>query len=105
MGKVEEELEMIEKQRRKVTSETASDLYRELIEKTPVDTGQLKDAWELNNMGEGEWLIQNPMEYANKVLQPYNKEARVGSMQLPAGIEPIIEKHHRILQNRLKVIK
>lgn len=70
--------------------------------------GYLKGGWELKETKDG-WIIDNPVEYAEIRLLPLllNGDGGViqGSKQFPAGIEQIISKYERILQQKLKAIK
>lgn len=80
-----------------------TDLFAELIQVTPVDTGNLKGAWTLNKTPSG-YIISNSAEYADIVLDGYKiiNGKSYGSKQLPQGISPIIAKYNIRLEEQLK---
>ena len=84
----------------------ASDLMSELVSVTPVDTGQLKGAWDLQKTSEG-WRISNNMQYASILFDGRRivSGKEYGSKQLPQGIQPVLEKYNIIMQRELNKIK
>lgn len=109
MGAVHNELNAITDQIDIIVAEIATDLFQELIKATPVQTSYLKGGWELSESSNNEWIITNPVEYAEIRLRPMiegaNGKLIQGSRQFPAGIMQIIDKYDRILQKRFKAIK
>ena len=108
MGQILDELNQIISEKDKIVNSVAMDLYNELINATPVDTGYLRGGWEID-FNENEVIINNSVEYAEIRLLPAiigdNGKLIQGSLQNPAGIEEILDKYDRILTGRLKGIK
>lgn len=109
MGAILNDLNQIIRQKDKVVSTVALDLYNELVNATPVQTGYLRGGWELKEFQDGTIIIDNPVEYAEIRLLPLitddNGSIIQGSKQFSAGIEGILDKYERILQQKLKAIK
>ena len=99
-----QELKLIVKKQRKVVDDIASDLYSELIEITPVVTGQLKSAWDLDESNSG-WIISNNMTYASIIFDGRGSRPSGGKYNLPDGITPILKKYNILLQERLNRIR
>lgn len=82
-------------------------LRSELIESSPVDTGELKGSWEQPiQTGPRKWVVRNIAPHAvviNDGLRrvPVNGvHKEVGSAQLPYGFGPIIDRTKKELQKR-----
>ena len=99
-------------QRDRLVVEMVANLEAELIRKTPVDTGQLKAAWQTDKLIDGSYILSNNMNYADSIfrgirLVPTKSGGMktVGSKQMPAGAFVIVEKHLQELDKRLKLLK
>lgn len=65
----------------------ATDMYADLVLNTPVDTGALRNAWELDTNAANP-SVSNTMPYANRVMEMGH------SKQAPAGtLSSIIDKY------------
>ena len=86
-----------------VIAEVVQGLLAELTANTPVDTAQLKGAWNISKKDDYSWVLSNNMEYASIIFEGRRLVAGkyYGSLQLVDGIDPILEKWNDILQNRL----
>ena len=106
MGLLKDELTAIVTKSDIVVAKVAADMFAELIQITPVDTGQLKIAWDLSKTPNG-WLLSNNLGYSSIIF-----EGRVvgsdgvvrGSEQLPNGLAPILDKYNRVLEIELRRI-
>jgi len=125
MGAILNELNQIISKKNLVVATIANDLYNELVNATPVGNpsiwknpnsapkgysgGYLKGGWELKELSNGSWIIDNPTEYAELRIAPLiiDSDGAVlqGSKQFSAGAEQIIDKYNRILESKLKAIK
>lgn len=106
MGLLTKELNDIYEKQQRVLADVVADLFAELQRRTPVDTGELKIAWELTRTNDG-WLISNNMEYASIIFDGRKLDdsgVMRGSEQLPDGIIPILDKYNRILEIKLRKI-
>jgi len=74
--------------------------------KTPVDTGTLKTAWEFHKVGDG-WLFSNNMNYASFIFNGRKviDGKAIGSLQLPDGVFPILQRHNNELSRRLEALR
>lgn len=108
MGNILNELNQILSEKDRIVAGVAQALYNDLIAVTPVQTGYLKQSWSIREDGDG-YIIDNPTVYAEIRLRPAligdNGKLIQGSLQNPAGIEGLIDKHERQLQSLLKGIK
>lgn len=116
MGLLTAELDNIISQKDKILARIAGELYSELEAGTPTGKpsewknpnsapkgyvgGHLKGSWTIEQKGK-DWIINNPVEYAEIRLSPYANNGQIGSKQYPAGIYPIINKYKRKLQDEL----
>lgn len=82
-------------------------LYSDLVEASPVDTGELKASWQPpEQVGKRKWVVRNIAPHATVIDDglrkvPVNgKQKEVGSPQLPYGFSPIIEITEKELQKR-----
>ena len=98
--------------RDRLVAEMVMNLEAELIRKTPVDTGQLKAAWETDKLSDGSYILSNNMQYADAIFRGIRLVPTkgggmktVGSKQMPTGVYPIVEKHLQELDKRLKNLK
>lgn len=58
----------------------ALDLYRDLVLETPVDTGALRQAWQVDTSGP-EKTVTNPLPYANRLMESgHSKQAPSGTL-------------------------
>lgn len=70
-----------------VKAKLAADLYADLILNTPVDTGALRNAWDLDAESANP-VITNAMPYARRLMQDGH------SKQAPAGtLDAIVDRH------------
>jgi len=101
-----EALKSLEAQSDLAVAVVASDLFSELIKVSPVDVGTLKGAWSLEKTKDG-WRISNNMGYSSIIFDGRRKVGGqwYGSEQLPKGIDPILSKYNRVLENLLDRIK
>ena len=95
-----------------LVAEMVINLESELIRKTPVDTGQLKSAWQTDKLSDGSYVLSNNMRYADAIFRGIRLVPTkgggmktVGSKQMPDGVFPIVEKHLQELDKRLKLLK
>jgi len=89
----------------KIVARVVADLFAELQRKTPVDTGALRQAWEVTQKGDT-WTISNNLVYASVIFdgrQIVNGKAQ-GSLQLIEGIVPILDKYNRVLEIELRKV-
>lgn len=99
-----------------------SRLFDTIVEFTPVDEGDTKDAWELERMGSTTWMIFNPLqsalfvEYSSQphTIVPKNKEAlyfKVGGAEVFAsriehpGVKDPAAPVRRALEKRKELLK
>jgi len=75
----------------KVHSEILN-IYSEVINVTPVDTGDLRQHWEYLKLNKYRWIIVNDLDYAESINRGrrFVGEKTYGSLQLPDGWEPMI---------------
>lgn len=65
------------------------DLYTDLVMNTPVDTGRLRNGWQLDDNGQT-IEVSNDVPYANRVMNDGH------SQQAPSGtLDNIIDRHTR----------
>lgn len=108
----EHELDVILQQRNRIAKAGALELHNALVESTPVDTGNMKGAWELpDRIGKYVWRITNNTEYAS-IIASGRRQVKttkgikwIGSNQLPNGYNDIIENVQEIIQEELDLIK
>lgn len=124
------EFKQIENEADRILLSVAIELRAELIEVTPTGDpskwavnigrskgdyikpkgysgGNLKSSWQPLKKTANGYVLSNTALYADIILEGYrivNGKA-IGSKQLIAGIDPILEKHNNILQEKLKGIK
>lgn len=73
----------------KVQTKLGLDLMADLIQATPVDTGALRNGWQLGGSGR-QTTIENMVPYAAKLMEEGH------SKQAPSGtLSNIIDKHTR----------
>lgn len=66
----------------------ATDLFSDLVQNTPVDTGALRQAWDLDLSGQP--TVSNPLPYAETVMNNgHSKQAPAGTLDL------IVDKYTR----------
>ena len=65
------------------------ELLEEMIDITPVDTGDLKNNYELSEIKENQYKIRNDLTYAHQILA-IGRVGKQGSEQLPDGILPFV---------------
>ena len=89
-----------------VIAEVAANLLAELIKRTPVDTGELKATWDMRPILDG-WLLTNNMNYASFIFNGIRvvDGKTLGSLQMPDGVYPIIQKYNLEVQRRLDLLK
>ena len=107
MKTISQELNEIYQKQLKVVDTVVNDLFSELIQITPVDTGALKGAWDLKKNDSDSWTLSNNMEYATIIFDGYRIVAgkAIGSKQLPAGkFDAVLAKYNIILKELLKAI-
>ena len=96
------EFQAFTKQAEFIIAEMATNLLAELIQKTPVDKGTLKASWNMEKVGDG-WLLSNNMNYASFIFNGRRlvMGKQLGSLQMPDGVYPLIQKFNNELQKRL----
>ena len=101
-----EAVDELERQYKQVLDRVVADMFNEFTRITPVETGQLKTSWDLTPQGEG-WRLSNNMEYASVIFEGRRLVAgkMYGSIQLPAGLDPVIAKYNKILEREFERIK
>ena len=89
----------------RVVKSATVNLRSDLIEASPVDTGELKGSWEQPiQTGKIKWVIRNIAPHATvindglRVMTVNDKNREVGSPQLPYGFSPVIEITEKALQ-------
>jgi len=65
------------------------DIYADLILNTAVDTGTLRNAWEIEQAG-GQTVITNPLPYAETVMENGHS-----SQTAPNTLSNIVDKYNR----------
>lgn len=90
-------------QKDKIIVEMVANLFRELTQRTPVDTGTLKSAWQIDKVGDG-WILSNNMQYADTIFngRRFAVDKMIGSKQLPDGVYPILQQFNNELNKRLE---
>ena len=74
-------------------AEICLEVYDLVIAYSPVDTGNFRDSWELNQVASDIWEIYNPVEYASFLEDGWSSQA-------PNGVlEPAIERLPRIIRS------
>lgn len=109
---INKEFEKILKKRDNIVKTGAISLFGDLVEASPVDTGELRDSWQPpQRLGLLNWRISNIAPHAY-VIDGGRREATIngtikwiGSEQLPKGFQPIIDKFEPKLQRELDKIK
>jgi hypothetical protein len=106
MATVTEAMERLKIEYQKVLGTVVIDMFNEFVHVTPVDTGQLKTSWSMKKKGDG-WVLTNNMEYASIIFDGLQFVAgrMYGSNQLPMGLDPVIFKYNKILEDKLKGIR
>ena len=89
-----------------IIAQMAMNLFNELQTRTPVDTGQLKTAWEFHKVADG-WVFSNNMGYASFIFNGLKviDNKTIGSKQLPDGVFPILQRHNIELTRRLDLLR
>jgi len=100
------DLQELEDQANRLIAKFAADLYAELVRRTPVDSGQLKSAWEMTKVAEG-WLLSNNMNYASFIFNGRRviDGHTLGSLQLPDGVFPILQRFNNELNRQLQELR
>ncbi len=82
-------------------------LYSDLVESSPVDSGELKASWQPpKEVGKRRYVIRNIAPHAyvidggRRPVQIRGNEVMVGSDQLPKGFSPIVEITEKALQRK-----
>lgn len=75
---------------------TVNSLLQEMKEITPVDTGDLRDNYELTKKSDTHYSISNDLTYAHQILA-VGRVGKLGSEQLPDGILPFV---HDFVRNK-----
>ena len=104
---IAEALDKLWKLQMQILTTIVAELFDELIQNTPVDTGQLRTSWDMIKVNETHWTITNNMEYASIIFDGRRLVAGKmhGSNQLPDGIDPILAKYNQLLEERLNNIR
>lgn len=102
------EFEAIKEKRDSVVGSAAFNLQSDLVQASPVDTGELRQSWQPASPVTNGWEIRNIAPHAlvidgGRRVDPDGKTR--GSEQLPYGYQPIIEEADRELTKQLKAIK
>ena len=89
-----------------IIAEMAMNLFNELQTRTPVDTGQLKTAWQFQKVADG-WLFSNNMNYASFIFNGLKviDNKTIGSKDLKDGVYPIIQRYNMELTRRLDLLR
>lgn len=105
MGLLDEYNQILAK-KDKILAEIAIELFAELVNATPVKTGNLRNSWVAPQKTKDGYVITNTAIYADIRLTEYRvvRGKQYGSLQFPNGIEGIISKYNSILQTRLNRI-
>ncbi|WP_201450287.1 hypothetical protein [Sphingobium yanoikuyae] len=73
---------------RDVRDKIAADIFADVVRETPVDTGQARQGWQLDLIGEQQH-IQNSVPYISRLNDGHSQQA-------PAGfIEAAVDRHTR----------
>jgi hypothetical protein len=74
---------------RDVRDKIAADIYADLLRETPVDTGQARQGWQMDLIGDQQH-VQNAVPYINRLNDGHSKQA-------PSGfIDAIVDRHTRL---------
>lgn len=60
----------------KEVQKISKDLFDEIVETTPIKSGDLHDGWTLRNTGKGKALIKNPYKYASIIDKGHKGPSR-----------------------------
>ena len=105
------EFNAILKQRDSVVKAYALEMYSSVVQSSPVDSGNLRQAWQLPQQIPNGWAIRNAINYAyiidgGRRQVPINGGMKwVGSEQLPDGWNPIVRTVEKSLNQALKAIR
>lgn len=109
-GSIGKEFEKINKRRDKIIASASLNLYGDLVEVSPVDTGELRISWQLpKKIGRAKYVITNIAPHAlvidggiRRVPVAGGGEEVIGSWQLPKGFKPTIKKTEKALEKAFK---
>lgn len=108
---VKREFEKIASKKNDAIERNVIALQGELIESSPVDTGELKRSWQEPVREDNKWTISNIAPHAVTIDQGrrtafiYGTRTAIGSEQLPDGYTPIVKNRERKLQKDLDAIR
>lgn len=90
----------------KVIAKVAIELFNELVDATPKITGFLKASWQPPKKKDDGYVISNTALYADIILHERMiiRGKQYGSLQFPDGIDNIILKWEKIMQQELNKI-
>ena len=84
-------------------------LQGDLVEASPVDTGELRISWQMpERLDRFKWKIANIAPHAEiidggrRMVTVDGKQKEIGSHQLPYGFRPIIDETEQALQKEFK---
>ena len=63
-------------------ADICEELYDLVIELSPVDTGNFRDSWELNELAEDIYELYNPVEYASFLEDGWSSQAPRGVLEV-----------------------
>jgi len=58
------------------------EIFDLIVQRTPVDTGECQDAWEIDAIDPDNFVIFNPTEYASYLEDGWSKQAPDGMVQV-----------------------
>jgi hypothetical protein len=66
----------------KIVSTVAEDLFERIVDRTPVSSGRLRDAWTLTKESDTHAVIENPLVYAQSIEHGHSKQAPSGMVAI-----------------------
>lgn len=105
---IEAEHKRILAQRDNAVEEASLDMYSSVVKASPVDSGELRDGWELPKKIADGYIVSNIAPHAYVIdggRRLYADGVVRGSEQLPDGYAPIIKEVEERLNKRIKEIK
>jgi len=103
------EFEAINKKRDRIIKSAALNLHGDLVSASPVDSGELKQSWQLpRQISKTKWIITNIAPHAiiidggRRFVPTENGQKEIGSEQLSKGFSPIIEITEKALTRALR---
>ena len=105
------EINEINRKRDGVLQTAVTQLYSDLVDASPFDTGELRRSWQTpRSNGTLSYVISNIAPHAvvidggRRQIPSLNGMKWVGSEQLPTGFQPVVDNIGRIIDQELEQI-